>query len=171
MHNGPAVFAGGYTSLERPWGECNPHARIIDWAIIDMRQIRALSIRQPWAALLVAGLKTIEVRSWWTGHRGLVLIHASKIPDPRPEIWAKLPGSFQDLARLRGGIIGQATLTNCRVYAFASDFAADVKWHLNDADWFEPPRLYGFEFAHPEVLPFRECRGQTRFFTVSEGQA
>ena len=29
----------------------------------------ALSIKQPWAALLVHGLKTMEIRSWPTAHR------------------------------------------------------------------------------------------------------
>ena len=48
----------------------------------------ALSIRQPWAALIVAGRKTIEVRTWSTQRRGPIWIHASKLPDPRPEAWA-----------------------------------------------------------------------------------
>ncbi|HYO22934.1 MAG TPA: ASCH domain-containing protein [Flavisolibacter sp.] len=36
-----------------------------------------LSLLQPWASLVVMGLKKIETRSWQTGHRGLLLIHAS----------------------------------------------------------------------------------------------
>ena len=38
----------------------------------------ALSIRQPWAELIVSGRKTIEVRTWTTEYRGPVFIHASK---------------------------------------------------------------------------------------------
>ena len=38
---------------------------------------RALSVRQPWASLLVAGVKTVETRSWRTRHRGPLLIHAA----------------------------------------------------------------------------------------------
>ena len=30
----------------------------------------ALSVKQPWATLLVHGLKTIEVRAWPTARRG-----------------------------------------------------------------------------------------------------
>lgn len=39
--------------------------------------MKALSIRQPWAALIESGSKTIEVRSWSTCHRGDLLILAS----------------------------------------------------------------------------------------------
>ena len=47
----------------------------------------AMSVKQPWAALLVAGLKTIEVRTWSARQRGRVLIHAGKFADDRPEGW------------------------------------------------------------------------------------
>jgi len=39
--------------------------------------LKALSVRQPWAGLIAAGLKTIEVRTWATSHRGPLLICAS----------------------------------------------------------------------------------------------
>src|SRR5947199_331497 len=51
-----------------------------------MAEVRyALSFKQPWAALLVHGLKSIEVRVWPIARRGPVLIHAARIPDPRPD--------------------------------------------------------------------------------------
>lgn len=40
--------------------------------------MRALTIRQPWASLIAAGVKTIETRSWATSYRGSMLIHAGK---------------------------------------------------------------------------------------------
>ncbi|MGE5519226.1 MAG: ASCH domain-containing protein [Candidatus Dadabacteria bacterium] len=39
--------------------------------------MKVLSLLQPWATLVVMGLKTIETRSWSTNHRGPLLIHAS----------------------------------------------------------------------------------------------
>ena len=42
--------------------------------------MKALSVKQPWATLLVEGQKTIEVRSWKTEYRGHLLICASKTP-------------------------------------------------------------------------------------------
>lgn len=43
--------------------------------------IRALTVRQPWASDIVDGVKTIEVRSRHTHHRGPLVIHASARPD------------------------------------------------------------------------------------------
>jgi hypothetical protein len=41
----------------------------------------ALSIRQPWASLIVAGLKPVENRSWRVRYRGPLLIHAGQRVD------------------------------------------------------------------------------------------
>ena len=38
--------------------------------------MKALTIRQPWASLIAAGVKTIETRSWSTKYRGPLAIHA-----------------------------------------------------------------------------------------------
>ncbi|HEY1417902.1 MAG TPA: ASCH domain-containing protein [Myxococcaceae bacterium] len=38
--------------------------------------MRAITIRQPWAELIVRGEKDVENRSWRTRHRGPLLIHA-----------------------------------------------------------------------------------------------
>lgn len=38
--------------------------------------LRALTIKQPWASLLVHGIKTVENRSWTTAYRGPIAIHA-----------------------------------------------------------------------------------------------
>jgi hypothetical protein len=40
--------------------------------------MRALSVAQPWASLLVLGAKRLETRPWRTEHRGPLLIHASR---------------------------------------------------------------------------------------------
>ncbi|MBX9626168.1 MAG: ASCH domain-containing protein [Gemmataceae bacterium] len=127
----------------------------------------ALSVKQPWAALLVAGLKTVEVRTWPTRRRGPVLIHAGRLADDRPEAWALVtdPDVFE-LARLRGGIVGAAELTDCRTYGSADAFAADGPSHLNLAAWFAPPRLYGFVFRAARSVPFAPVLGRTLFFPV-----
>ena len=39
--------------------------------------MKILSIRQPWAALIVHGFKETENRTWSTSYRGPVLIHAA----------------------------------------------------------------------------------------------
>ena len=129
----------------------------------------ALSLKQPWAALLVHGLKTVEVRRWPTARRGRVLIHAARIPDERPEAWAHVPPALLDTALLRGGLIGAGELTGCVAYRSLEAFRADQARHLNESSWFMPPVLYGFTFRALGVLPFRPCPGWMRFFPVEDG--
>jgi hypothetical protein len=39
--------------------------------------LRAFSVTQPWASLLIAGVKRFEVRSWQPRRLGPILVHAS----------------------------------------------------------------------------------------------
>lgn len=41
----------------------------------------ALTVRQPWADLIMAGAKDVENRTWSTEHRGHLLIHAGLVID------------------------------------------------------------------------------------------
>lgn len=139
---------------------------ILRTVMADVRY--ALSIKQPWAALLAHGLKTIEVRRWPTARRGRILIHAARIPDERPEAWALVPRELTESANLLGGIIGAGELTECRAYLTLTDFSADCPNHLNDASWFELPVLYGFVFDSLHELPFRKYPGWMRFFPIDQ---
>lgn len=40
--------------------------------------MKALTVRQPWASLIMAGVKDIENRTWRTKHRGKLTIHAGR---------------------------------------------------------------------------------------------
>src|SRR5262245_17605754 len=128
----------------------------------------ALSLKQPWAALLVHGRKTIEVRRWPTARRERILIHAAREPDERPEAWGLVPPELREAADLRGGIVGAGDLTDCKIYQNRQAFAADGTAHLNDPSWFDGRRLYGFVFVNLTVLPFRPYPGWMRFFPVDE---
>lgn len=53
-------------------------------------QIRVLSVRQPWASLLLSGVKMYECRSWGPRRPGVLLTHASSgkaagLPELRTE--------------------------------------------------------------------------------------
>ncbi len=45
--------------------------------------MKALSIKEPWASLILAGNKSIETRTWKTKYRGEILLCASKNPKGR----------------------------------------------------------------------------------------
>lgn len=76
--------------------------------------MKALSIIQPWASLIVLGYKPVENRTWPTRYRGRLLIHASKRgDDPSAELLCQqllieLP---RDLPR--GMILGAVDLVDC----------------------------------------------------------
>lgn len=47
---------------------------------------RVLSLHQPWASLLVNGIKRIENRNWNTAYRGRLWIHATSRRPPQHEV-------------------------------------------------------------------------------------
>ena len=97
----------------------------------------ALTVRQPWAALIVAGVKDVENRSWRAPERIIgarVYIHAS---DRRADDVADVPvvaGVDQ-----RGVIVGSVVVVGCVADA-ASDWARPDCWHwlLADAAVLDP---------------------------------
>jgi len=129
--------------------------------------VYALSLKQPWAALLAAGVKTIEVRTWPTNRRGFVLIHASKRPDERPEAWEHITTpELASLADLRGGVVGAGMLTGCLRYPTLASFTADERRHLNAPSWYVEAGLFGLTFENLRVVPFLPYIGNTFFFRV-----
>jgi len=117
--------------------------------------MKALSIRQPWAWLIVNGYKDIENRSWNTKYRGPVLIHASAravAPEDYLEalsisrsLGVHLPG--RDEFRY-GGIVGMATITGT--------------CESSPSPWFFGP--VGFQLKDARVLAFYPLRGRLSFF-------
>lgn len=73
--------------------------------------IRALTIRQPWAAAIAHADKRVENRTWPTSYRGTLLIHASKTVDRRAGRLAAavVRGLQLDL----GAVLAVARLTDC----------------------------------------------------------
>ncbi len=51
--------------------------------------MKALSLWQPWASLIVLGIKRIETRDWQRSYRGPLAIHAAKWKpdDAAEEVW------------------------------------------------------------------------------------
>jgi hypothetical protein len=48
--------------------------------------MKALTIQQPWASLIIIGVKRFEYRSWKTSYRGPLLIHAGKHQPTRDDM-------------------------------------------------------------------------------------
>jgi len=86
--------------------------------------MKVLSIKQPYAELIVSGKKSIEIRSWNTKFRGEFLIHASLVPDKT----AMIKYNFTDLPT--GVIIGKSTLLDVKEYSTSQEFKKDQNKHL-----------------------------------------
>ena len=172
------IFSGEQSEYLAEWGRGGQY--LYKMAVImfhgggclkESTSTYALSIKQPWAALVVRGIKSIEVRRWPTARRGRILIHAARVPDQREEGWRHVSAELLPIAQLQGGIIGAVELTECRRYADLPAFLVDQAAHFNEASWFEPPALFGFVFAKPEILPFQKYPGWFRFFKVEQAGA
>ncbi len=69
-----------------------------------LRKLKAISIRQPWAWLIVNGYKDVENRIWVANLRGPVLIHAGQSKsDATPEAPFAPPGPSSTQERLLEG--------------------------------------------------------------------
>jgi hypothetical protein len=71
----------------------------------------ALSIRQPFAELILRGIKKIEYRSIATHKRERVYIYASKVPVDDSSSWAKLRSEPSDLPT--GMLVGTVEIVGC----------------------------------------------------------
>ena len=129
--------------------------------------MKALSIRQPWAWLIVNGHKDIENRSRNIGgHLGPVLIHASQVMT-RADWFAcsifvggimdQLPPGFpglplpEDLKKECGGIVGRAFVRGHGNLNYSSP------WYTGD---------YAYQLEQAKPLPFIACKGRLGFFNV-----
>ena len=123
--------------------------------------MKALSIRQPWAWLIVNGYKPIENRDWATYYRGPLAIHASGTKRRKEFEQAKkllssigLDESIIDKTRFDfGGIVGQVRLVDCV--------------DKSDSPWFTGK--YGFVLADPVALPFFPYKGKLGYFELDDG--
>lgn len=73
-------------------------------------RMKVLTIRQPWATLIMQGDKRFEFRSWQTKYRGDLLIHAGKGIDK--EAMKRLEKYLPKELPL-GKILGKVTLVDC----------------------------------------------------------
>lgn len=129
--------------------------------------MKALSLTQPWAWIVLHLGKRIENRAWNTSFRGTFLIHASKGMTKREYYDAHdtvIDLGFSDLTYQipnlmlleRGGIVGQADL----VGVLDATDTPTVPWHMAGQ--------CGFMLANVRPLPFRPCKGALGFWDFEE---
>lgn len=139
--------------------------------------MKCISVRQPWAWLIVrpdleglaraaaierGELKTIENRTWRTRHRGALLIHAAQgmalaqyeavqraLDAPgAPGITLPPPHALR-----RGGIVGVGMLADCLEPGMRQSW-----WHM--------PGCFGFELQDVRPTAFVPLKGRLMLFDV-----
>jgi len=124
--------------------------------------MRALSIKQPWAWLIVNGFKDIENRKTLKNFRGKFLIHSGQ-KKPSPAEWIEwqrfiykkhrvvLPPMEEHFGVYFGGIVGSAYIIGSGINA--------------SSEWYEKGH-YGLALSGAKPLPFYPLKGQLSFFEV-----
>ena len=119
--------------------------------------MKALSLKQPYAELVVSGRKKIELRKWNTKYRGDFLIHASKIPDEK----AMKKFGFRNLPL--GMIIGKAKLIEVKKYKNNIELKTDRDRHLASESF----GYYGFVLNNVKRIEHIPSKGQLRFWNFA----
>lgn len=124
--------------------------------------MKALSIRQPWAELIVQGRKTIELRTWQTHYRGRIAIHASQTVREEACIAYGL-----DPARvIRGALVGTVELVGISALDHAA-WEALRDQHLSLRNF--PGPMFGWRLENPQRLPQPiPMRGRMSLFNVAD---
>ena len=108
--------------------------------------MKALSIRQPWAELIIQGCKTIELRTWTTHHRGRLAVHAAQtVAETACQVHGLDPTTLP-----RGALLG--TVEVVEVTPLDEALWEDLRQQHLGLGPFPGPR-YGWRLADPQRLP------------------
>lgn len=130
--------------------------------------MKAISIRQPWASLIMGtvrrpgfGIKNVENRTWSTDYRGPLLIHAAKTFGRAEREDAEIMNLDPTFDYPLGYLIGLVGLAGCRMHNSDIDDVLSP-WHN--------PGCYGLYLAGPprplaEPIPYK---GQLGLFEVPD---
>ena len=111
--------------------------------------MKALTIKQPWASLIVNGYKEYEFRSWKINYRGKILIHAGmRLEKDSAERFKEYNHEYT-----LGAIIGEAELVDCILVdkdfdeelrkmnplVYASNHVESYAWKLTNVKKYDEP--------------------------------
>lgn len=117
--------------------------------------MKALSVMQPWAFLIAAGQKTIELRTWQTDHRGDLLICASRTEQ---DVYVQ---SGDDCRKMPVGVMqAVVSLDQCRP-ATADDADAACADDI-------PNGMFAWVMSNPRHPTHAKVSGRLRLFDVPD---
>lgn len=132
----------------------------------------ALGVRQPWAELIIRGVKTIEVRSLGTVRRGTIYVYAAKKLAEGPAVTAAAERHALDLESLpRGVLVGKVEIVDsipCKpsdtiAACIPKDLLVDrIGWKLENPERLPTPLPVRFLPYGVWFYPYRRRNGATR---------
>ena len=127
--------------------------------------MKAISVRQPWADLIISGSKTIEIRKLRTKYRGTLLIHAARIRGTHEFVRAKVDvKSIDDYPQQ--AIIGLVTLVD--VIPLNEKLWTELKEkHLLPGKWSSFEHKYAWIIENPVRLKPIPFIGYPAIYTVN----
>lgn len=119
--------------------------------------MKTLTIRQPWASLIVEGYKHYEFRSWKTNYRGKFYIHAGLDCDKKCiHLFDKYKLSYPN-----GAIIGEAEIVDC---SLVDD---SFKEKLSKENELVYAKSSGYAFVLKNIKKYEQpisCKGKLSFW-------
>jgi activating signal cointegrator 1 len=137
--------------------------------------MKAVSIQQPWATLVVHGAKRYETRTWRSPYAGLLAVHASRKLTPRGLELCHRPGIRQRLLDFgikgpddlsRGVVLGTVQLRRC-LRSEEVDVDAIDEWEQELGDFALGRWVWLLSEATCWEQPM-PCRGWPGLFTLPE---
>ena len=143
-------------------------------------EIRVLAVKQPFASLIVEGLKTIEVRSRTTQIRGRIAIYASKTPLSLDDcehvnsiVWELLRKKITLLSKYyapynykhfpTGQILGTVELESCEKLGIADFSREESGRYLSFAPGIQRGKSYFWHLKNPvkfeNSIPYKPPKG------------
>jgi predicted transcriptional regulator len=124
--------------------------------------MKGLSLKQPYAELIVAGKKTIELRKWNTRYRGRFLVHASM--GTNEKACRRLGIDSKKIAH--GAVIGEAQIYSVKLYSTKMEFMSDAKRHMATYAGYHDSK-YGFMLKDARRFPRPiKLKGALNFFEI-----
>ncbi|HNP80161.1 MAG TPA: ASCH domain-containing protein [Nitrospira sp.] len=137
--------------------------------------MRVLSIRQPWATLIMLGIKQFETRRWRTDYRGELVIHAAATggqtsTDALMRLERRIgamPTSLVEKDYPLGALLGIVQLDEClpispRLIAALTPLERQLGWYQDGGFVWDLARAGRVRFAEP--IP---CAGRLGLWTLS----
>ena len=120
--------------------------------------IKALTIRQPWAELILRGRKPYELRTWRTKYRGPLVIHAAAKVDK----WDARHFGLDPESLVTSAFVGFAILSDVRPYT--REDARLLRKRRAGHGWF--PQNLAWVLRKPRRISPVKAKGQLSLFRV-----